>query len=236
MAVSGIPFAGLEIDAVSLVILGKFNPAIFHPQWFARFNLLGPKETEESKVEITHRDISIFTAGWVKVQITQDQAILETSDPTKKNEIRDLALGTFHILEHTPLTAFGINTVRHYKTESEKTWHSIGDYFAPKKSWEALFDGQKLRTGLNAMIISGDRSGCSASRIQIQIGPSERVTSGVCIKINQHYDLPKADDDSGTQPALDRFAEWLQEDFEGFIQYSDKVAAHLWSEFRTSGN
>jgi hypothetical protein len=235
MTVVGTPFAGLEIDLVSVVVLGKFNPAIFHPQWFARFNLLGPTETEESKIEITHRDISIFTAGWAKVQVTQDQAILESSDPTKKHEIRDLALGTFHILEHTPLTAFGINTTRHYRTESENTWHAIGDYFAPKDPWKALFDGQKLRTGLNAMSIWGDRKDCSASRIQIQIGPSERVKAGVCIKINQHYDLPKSDDEDSTQLALDRFGEWIQEDFEGFIQYSDRVAAHLWSEFRQSG-
>jgi hypothetical protein len=234
MTVAGTAFSGLEIDSVSIVILGKFNPAIFHPQWFARFNLLGPDETSDPKIEITHRDISIFTAGWARVQVTQDQAILETSDPTKKNEIRDLARGTFHILEHTPLRAFGINTIRHYKTDSERTWHAVGDFFAPKAPWNALFDADNSRPGLNAMSISGQRNGCNATRIQIQIGPSERVKSGVCIKINQHYELSAAADDGSTQLALERFGEWLETDFEGIMNYSDKVAEHLWSEFRVS--
>jgi hypothetical protein len=230
------PFAGLEYDNVSIVVVGKFNPAIFHPQWFARFNLLGPEETEDAKLEISHPDISIFTAGWAKVQVAEERAVFETSDPTKKNEVRDLALGTFQVLEHTPLRAFGINSERHYKAGSEETWHAIGDFFAPKDAWLGLFDQDGRRPGLHGMSILGGRKGCSADQVQIQLGPTnpQRVATGIFIKINQHYELPKPDDDRESHTALEQFSSWLQDDWEGFIQYSEKVAEHLSSEFSTS--
>jgi hypothetical protein len=237
MAAAGNPFGTLEYDNVSVVILGKFNPAIFHPQWFARFNLLGPTETEGAKLEVSHPDISLFTAGWAKVQVTDDKAIFETSDPTKKYEVRDLALGTFQILEHTPLRAFGINSVRHYKIENEETWHAIGDYFAPKDAWLGLFDDDGHRPGLHGLSILGSRKGCNAHRIQLQLGPShpERIKAGVFIKINQHYELPQADeDDNETNVGLEQFSEWIQGDWEDFIKYSEKVSSHLWNEFSNS--
>jgi hypothetical protein len=40
----------------SVVLLGNFNPKIFHPAWFGAQQLIGKQEEEGSKVEIVHSD------------------------------------------------------------------------------------------------------------------------------------------------------------------------------------
>lgn len=43
-----------EIDGSSIVVLGSFNPAIFHPLWFKINQLIRPEEADSAKLEVTH--------------------------------------------------------------------------------------------------------------------------------------------------------------------------------------
>src|SRR3954467_6321102 len=100
-----------ELREASIVALGKFNPAIFQPHWYAVSKLIRPEEAEKAKIEVIHNELTVFSTEWFKVEITQERFAISTPDPTKNLPLRDLAMGTFKILEHTPINAFGFNSL-----------------------------------------------------------------------------------------------------------------------------
>jgi hypothetical protein len=52
------------------------------------------------------------------------------------DQIEDLTLGTFSLLESTPATALGINRMMHFKLESREAMDAFGDMIAPKEAWK----------------------------------------------------------------------------------------------------
>ena len=88
---------------MSIVALGSFNPAIFHPVWFARHKLIRDAEAEESKLKVMCPEITVVESEWFALQVTAERFSLETSDPRKFLPLRDLVTATFSILEHTPV-------------------------------------------------------------------------------------------------------------------------------------
>ncbi len=50
----------LVIQSVNIVVLGKFNPSIFHPAWFAAQNLIRTKEADAANIQIVHPEASFF--------------------------------------------------------------------------------------------------------------------------------------------------------------------------------
>src|SRR3989304_7099258 len=104
----------------SIVILGDFNPKIFQPSWFAAENLIGKQEAEGAVVSVVHSDISIFSIEWARLEILRERFFAETTQQPYDKALRDLVLGTFTILRHTPLRLMGINTTMHFRVESEE--------------------------------------------------------------------------------------------------------------------
>lgn len=47
-----------EILGVEIVLVGSFNPKIFHPAWFAAQKLISQEAADESNVEVVTNDIS----------------------------------------------------------------------------------------------------------------------------------------------------------------------------------
>jgi hypothetical protein len=215
----------LELEGFSIVVLGSFNPSIFQPLWLSTNNLIRTEEAKGAKIEIIHRNVSIFATEWFSLQVTDVNFSLESSDPTKTQPLRDLALGVFKILEHTPLTAFGINCHRHFRMSSVESWHAFGHHFAPKESWNNILE----EPGLRSMVMQGKRANCNAL-ILIQVEPSHKITPGVFINVNEHHDLSSTKDAS---PA-DRnriLLSALQSSWDDFFSYSSRVSDHLFSVY-----
>lgn len=240
----------LEIEGVFIVALGSFNPAIFQPYWFAGNNLIPSEEAAASKVEIVHRNATIFSTEWFSLQVTEVNFTLESYDPTKLLPLRDLALNTFRILEHTPLTAVGLNKVQHFLAPSEEAWHEFGHMLAPKPPWNGIL----INPGTRLLIIEGIRKGCDATYLQIRVEPSPRLhpRHGVAVSVNQHYDLmilcAERRGDTPGQPQSSQsassaevpppaarmkyFLDILETSWDDFLQYSGAVAPHLFSSMR----
>ena len=221
-----MPDHQLEIEGFSIVALGNFNPTIFQPRWFAAHGLIREAEADETNIEIIHREATIFNAGWFKLQVTEGNFTIVTQDPTKPLPLRDLAIGTFKILEHTPLTAFGFNGVGHFKASSEESWHKFGHHYAPKDSWEAVLKNP----GLLKLVLEGKREGCD-DRVQIQIesSPANVLVMGIMIAVNQHRDITKNVQGNAmtTQERNIAFISGLQNDWDGFLQYAKVARNHL---------
>ena len=98
----------LELEGISIVFLGSFNPQIFQPAWFSAEGLLRKEEAEAIEINVIHREIVSFQSSWLQLQVRSNQFILSTEDSSFYEPLRDLALGTFQLLRHTPIQKMGI--------------------------------------------------------------------------------------------------------------------------------
>ncbi len=101
----------IELQGVSIVALGSFNPAIFQPAWFSSNNLIRAEEAREANIQIIQGDVAIFSTEWFSIQVTHERFSLDTRDPSKWLPMRDLVIGTFTILSHTPVRAVGTTAI-----------------------------------------------------------------------------------------------------------------------------
>jgi hypothetical protein len=137
-----MPAPTVEIDASSIVITGTLNPKIFQPQWFALQQLISKADADNSNIKIIHPQISQFETDDLTVLVTTDRFVASTKGTGTGVKLRDLVLGTFFILEHTPITAIGLNRQMHFAMGSETAWHALGDKLAPKEPWNEVMPGR----------------------------------------------------------------------------------------------
>jgi hypothetical protein len=207
-----------EVEAASVVVLGRFNPAIFQPIWFGVQNLITPKDAESAKLVVIHPEIAAFSTGWFSLQVTVDRLQIETTNPIFYPLIRDLTTGTFGILSHTPVTRMGINTRRHYKSESEQEWNAIGNSLAPKAPWKEVLEAP----GMRALVMWGKRPGTAAEKIEVRVEPEShgRDDRRIMVATNHEYVLRKGEGAVHINELLN--AEW-----DGALAYGRSAAESL---------
>jgi hypothetical protein len=213
-----------EIQGVSIVALGSFNPAIFQPLWFSGNGLIPNEEAKNAKVNIIHNDVSVFATEWFSIQVTGDRYVVETKDPTKYQPLKDLALGTFNVLEHTPITAFGLNKMQGFRMGSLEDWHAFGDYYVPKGSWRKIL----VKPGMRTLIVEGKRENCDATVVQIRVEPWQNVPLGVSIHVNEHYQIEQ---ELQQRDRIEFFLKTLQSSWSCFLSYCDEVDRVLFREY-----
>ena len=167
------------------VLVGSFNPAIFHPEWLVRHELVPADDIQGASVEIVHQDISKFSFDWLGVDVLRHKFSARTNDPSKFDPLRDLLISIFKILDHTPLKQLGMNLVIDYEFENEETWHKFGDVLAPKTIWQKSLPD---RIGLTNLTIQSPRNDKFEGYLQVSIGPIEPKYQAR-ININNHIEL-----------------------------------------------
>ena len=186
-----MPTFPLALDRASVVVLGKFNPSIFHPAWFARFTLLPEPEASQAKEMLVTDELTKFRTDWLELQVTRARFMALSDDPSASVSLRDLVASTFSLLEHTHFSALGMNRELHYRVESEEQWHDFGHFLVPKRVWEPHVENP----GMRSLTIEGHRSGAPEARIQHKIEPSVRFHPGVFFAVNEHYAITAHDDE-----------------------------------------
>ncbi len=180
-----MPFSQLEVEGHNIVIVGSFNPQIFQPAWFANEGLIRKGESETATIDIVHNRITSFSAEFFRLEVTSDRIIFAATQRQFYEPLRDLALGTFRILKHTPLFSIGLNMDFHFKMESEEAGHLIGDKLAPKEPWKGLLE----KPGLSSLSLRGLRPDSNEGAVIVKVEPSAHVKFGVLVSINDHYTL-----------------------------------------------
>ena len=71
----------IEIEGVSIVLLGDFNPKIFQPAWFAAQELIRKEEAESAEIEVIHPEVVVFSLDWLRIQVTRNRWISEAQAP-----------------------------------------------------------------------------------------------------------------------------------------------------------
>jgi len=177
-----------EVSGATIVLLGSFNPKIFQPQWFVRQNLLPEAEAEAAEIKIIVPQVCHFDTERFSVQVLEDRFTATSKPNTNSAPLRDLVQGAFFVLEHTPITAMGLNFHQHLAVASDEEWHKIGDKLAPKEGWKEVMTG---RPGMRALLIETLLDEPKGVRFSVKVEPSGVVKPrGVYFETNEHYQGP----------------------------------------------
>ncbi len=182
-----------EISAVSVVLLGSFNPAIFTPAWFGLQGLLPRAAVESAELGVAHASVTEFAAEWLKLGVRPDRFAAETSQ-APLIRVSDLVVRTFReLLPHTPIEALGINREVHFRVLSVAERDRIGRKLAPTEpwgDWGRLIEPDGAHGGMTSLTMRQQRveGRPPEDTINVTVEPSVRLGStGVFVRVNDHY-------------------------------------------------
>jgi hypothetical protein len=206
----------ISIDEISIVLVGDFNPKIFHPMWFLQEGLIRETEAMEANIEISHRDVCIFSLEWITIQVLRERFTATIKADAFKKHIGDLVLNVFSKLSHTPVHQFGMNTSLRLRFKSSDDWHAFGHYLLPKSPWDNVMD----KPGLRSCQVQGIRAEDKRPGLVITfVDPDLSTNTDVVIKVNDHFDVPTSGNDNKSTPLNSKWViEILREDFESSIE------------------
>lgn len=223
----------LEIKELSLVLVGKFNPLIFHPHWLARKSLITDTEAEaasnpeeaKKKKYINHPEVSQFSLGYCDVQVLLDNFTVSSTQEGYFTPIRDLVLNVFSILRETPIVQVGINLTHHYRFRDVESWHKYGHTLVPKEPlWKAI----SKNPGLKKLEIESERTDEFKGSVNIITGLSDRINAanfGIKLQINDHYNLFLREEEK--QLDATRALKVLEQNWKRSIEISEQMIAGI---------
>jgi hypothetical protein len=215
----------IEKQGMSVVMIGAFNPTIFQPRWLGSLKLIREDEAENATIELIQSQVSDFKTDWFRMQVLDKRFLIQSLDATHPESIRDLAIGIFSLLPHTPVNRMFISRWFHYEMESENAWHDVGNKLAPKDYWLPFVKNP----GLRSIMMEGKRAGIEDGTLFVRIEPSSVVIPGIFIEVTEQY-IVSADGEPGN-------AQWVRErltkHWEEMMEYAVVVADGLVTGKRT---
>ena len=173
-----------EIDGLSIVLLGAFNPRLFTPSWFARHGLLPESVEAKADVPLINNDYSSFSTDWCSVEVLPDRFHISSTTAPAPEQLRDLVVGTFDVLHHVPIHRVGLNSVAHYMMPSQDVWNSFGHRLAPKETfWDPVLD----EAGTLNVTVLGQRKDQHEGATRVTVEPSSQVAPGIFISTNDDF-------------------------------------------------
>jgi hypothetical protein len=194
-----MPSPSPTLDGVALVLLGSFNPKIFQPMWFAAEGLVSKTEAESAEVEVIHPEVALVTIGPFTLQVVGDRFMAQTDQLPYFSPLRDLVVGVFTLLRHTPARAVGINRQMHFKANDRFSWDGLNKSLTATVAWgDALSNATQV--GLD---LRGTRDHAVNGAVSVRIEPSIVEEGGIFIRVNDHYELAQENSQAGLAEITD---------------------------------
>lgn len=190
----------LDWQRTSLVLVGDFNPKIYHPAWFAAQELISSSEAEAATVEVLNHDVCIIKTAWLRLEVFRERFLAMPLENGRDEEVRDLAVGAFRILKHTPVRMLGINTSAGWHFPDEATWHAVGHQLVPKETlWDAVLDSP----GMEELAVAGKRTDGHEGRVRVSLRPVFKDGRyGVEVQVNDHFQVDQPQAVGGAERAV----------------------------------
>jgi len=224
-----------SINQFTIVVLGNFNPAILHPEWFDRNQVLPPHEVRdiaEAKIrepeglegiKIKFIGTNVLVSGMetrlalpsYKVNVTPEKFEASTSKKEKYEELTEFVAATFKILEHTPVNAIGINFMSSLKFP-EQARDLMNQYFCGKP------DRLSSVFGKNYSIDTKIRYDYDDSKVTLLLDVKEE-NNEIGINFNYHKNFTEK---QGTTELI----KYLLENFKPMMLNADKTIKSLFGE------
>lgn len=188
--------AELRDTNVSTVVLGRFNPLIFSPDWLLANGAIGPIEADEARVdgiEVISPAITSIKLGSMKLLVEEQRFMLVVGDePFIRG--KDFPATCFAVLRHTPVHAIGINYNQTLVGNDEASWHRLGDRLAPKEPWGDFVPrgGDKRSGGLRSIVMErrgGGDERWGYTRVSLEV---QEQSLRALVNINNHFRLGDA--------------------------------------------
>lgn len=138
-----------------------------------------------AEVGIVHSEVVSFKTGAISIEVSRDGFQSQTDDATAFETLRDLVIGTFSRLAHTPIAAFGLNRSTHHTMPSREAWDEIGHRLLPKTPWE----GVVTEPGTANITVQGRRTDGNEGYVRAIFEPSAIYPDSVFQMINDHFQL-----------------------------------------------
>jgi hypothetical protein len=223
------------IGQASVVIIGSFNPAIFHPEWLDRNQVLPPQEVRDIseakeeeleglkglKVKLLRTNV-LVSGGQTRLslpsyRISVDPEKFEaiTSKREKYHELYQFIAATFKILEHTPITALGINfkCLLEFSEPGSVLMHR---YFSGQPETISSIFGQ------NCLIDSKIRYDYKDAKVTLLLN-ANKESNKIDIDFNYHKEFTEKE---GTR----ELTAYLLENYKAMMVETDKVIKGLFGE------
>lgn len=226
--VASVTYTAETLTSV-IVALGDFNPAIISPDWLEKNGLIGKddadstRENDHGQQLIISHQVSAFETDWFALQVLEGQFSL-TSKAALSPAFKDLAVGIFQLLPHTPVRAVGLNFIGDFKLHSLEDYYLLGDVLAPKDIWDTLYPDEPTSSGLGELmiriqpVIRGEKLETKNEK-QLKISPSKKIKIGALLSYNDHHDVSIADQNH--QKPAEKVAEVI--DNEWGVSWEDAV-------------
>jgi hypothetical protein len=151
--------------------------------------LLDESEATAAEIGIIHTDVVSFKVGPLAIEVMRERFQAQTEDATAFEALRDLIVGAFGRLSHTPIAAIGINRSTHHEMPSVSAWNEIGHRLLPKQPWEGVLE----HPGTRSLTVEGRRPDSHEGYIRATFEPSNVVANGVFQLVNDHLQLNRGD-------------------------------------------
>jgi hypothetical protein len=186
-----MPGRDIQGQAVSITVLGRFNPQIIQPLWLSTHGLVAETEALASEPQMITGDFAQIGLPWADVMVIADRLQVQTSAEIVVGvQIRDLVVGILSLLPHTPVSLVSVQNGAHVGLASEAQWHAVGDLLAPKEVWRDILE----KPGMFDIAIQGVRPDDRAGAIKVRVRPSHVVHPGIFVNINEEFLI--TDDDN----------------------------------------
>lgn len=221
-----------EHQAASIVLLGKFNPAIFSPAWLAKAGTITAGEADSATIQVIHPEIAQFSVERFRFDVQKERFQITTlMEPFIRisDSIRTLFTDR---LPHTPTSRMGINYELHFRLDSPEQRVALGRALAPIAPWGDFGvrlmggDAPKSIGGLATLAMQESSPPDRASgyrRVQIEPLRQAQQLSSVRMHINDHYEIPDAEDHQGAVPLM----ELLNDRFDPSISEAKAIVTQL---------
>jgi hypothetical protein len=191
--------AELRDTNVSTVLLGRFNPLIFSPEWLETNKIIGPEEAasaREGGIEVMAPNITSINLGTMKLVVEEQRFMLIVGDEPLVRA-KDFPVNCFNLLRHTPVHAVGLNYNSTLIGSDLEAWHRFGDELAPKGPWGDFLTGpdDKRLGGLRGLTLeqqAGPDERQAYTRLSIDVGESLPPMHAT-LNVNDHFKLGDID-------------------------------------------
>ena len=182
----------LEIETLSVVFIGDFNPTIFQPFWMSNKGIIRDDEAESARIEIIHNEVVRYEiGGWLGVDITRNRCEFKTTKKPYFDPLKDLIVGIFTILRETPIKSFGINNIYDLSLKTQEAYYNFGCALTPLIYWDELLNDPRL---LQLEIYEAKRKENPNESRRIRVTPSDQIPPlGISVNVNNHYQLEGKD-------------------------------------------
>jgi len=222
----------LELSGASIVLLGIFSPAQFHPEWLASFGAISSQEATALKIEVLHPDITVLNNDDFDIRVESEKLTISTvKDPAIR--IYDIVLKIFReALPFHNIYRMGINRIAHFKAHNVTDYCEFGDRLAPKEPWGEFgrdllkTDEEGIRGGMESLVMIEPKRKPKHKYngvYRVKVAASNRVKYGIFIEVNDDYQV----DRESAQKSLPLIIDILEERWDMSLQAADKLIGHF---------